>query len=229
MLRCTPPCSAGGPERVSVALGSISVIAWIEEASAVITAKADHLTQLDAAIGDGDHGVNLARGFRAVREAVASSGGDDMPPGHLLILSGKTLVSTVGGASGPLWGTALRRAGRALGEAPELDGAGLADALDAALAGVVELGAAESGDKTMVDALRPAAAALRAAVDRGAPLAEALEAAANAAADGARATVPMQARKGRASYLGERSIGHEDPGAASTALIVAALGRALNA
>jgi phosphoenolpyruvate---glycerone phosphotransferase subunit DhaL len=213
---------------VSVALGSIAVIAWIEEASAVITAEADHLTQLDAAIGDGDHGVNLARGFRAVREAV-ESGGDNMPPGHLLILAGKTLVSTVGGASGPLWGTALRRAGRALGEAPELDGARLADALDAALAGVVELGAAESGDKTMVDALRPAAAALRAAVDRGAPLAEALEAAANAAADGARATVPMQARKGRASYLGERSIGHEDPGAASTALIVAALGRALNA
>jgi phosphoenolpyruvate---glycerone phosphotransferase subunit DhaL len=229
MLRCTPPCSAGGPERVSVALGSISVIAWIDEASAVITAEADHLTQLDAAIGDGDHGVNLARGFRAVREAVASSRGDDMPPGHLLILSGKTLVSTVGGASGPLWGTALRRAGRALGEAPELDGTGLANALDAALAGVVELGAAESGDKTMVDALRPAAAELRAAVNRGAPLAEALDTAANAAADGARATVPMQARKGRASYLGERSIGHEDPGAASTALIVAALGRALNA
>jgi dihydroxyacetone kinase-like protein len=219
-----------GPERVSVALGSISVIAWIDEASAVITAEADHLTQLDAAIGDGDHGVNLARGFRAVREAVASGGGgDNMPPGHLLILAGKTLVATVGGASGPLWGTALRRAGRALGEAPALDGPRLADALDAALAGVVELGAAESGDKTMVDALGPAAAALRAAVDRGAPLAEALEAAANAAADGARATVPMQARKGRASYLGERSIGHEDPGAASTALIVGALGRALNA
>jgi dihydroxyacetone kinase-like protein len=212
---------------VSVALGSIAVIAWIEEASAVITAEADHLTQLDAAIGDGDHGVNLARGFRAVREAV-ESGGDNMPPGHLLILAGKTLVSTVGGASGPLWGTALRRAGRAVGEAPELDGARLADALDAALAGVVELGAAESGDKTMVDALGPAVAALRAAVERGAPLAEALEAAANAAADGARATVPMQARKGRASYLGERSIGHEDPGAASTALIVGALGRALN-
>jgi phosphoenolpyruvate---glycerone phosphotransferase subunit DhaL len=229
MLRRTPPCSAGGPEQVSVALGSISVIAWIEEASAVLTSEADHLTQLDAAIGDGDHGVNLARGFRAVREAVASGGGDNTPPGGLLIIAGKTLVATVGGASGPLWGTALRRAGRALGEAPELDGARLADALDAALAGVVELGAAESGDKTMVDALRPAAAALRAAVDCGASLAEALEAAANAAADGARATVPMQARKGRASYLGERSIGHEDPGAASTALIVAALGRALNA
>jgi dihydroxyacetone kinase-like protein len=210
-----------------VAVGSISVIAWMDEVSAVIAAEADHLTQLDAAIGDGDHGVNLTRGFLAVREAVAS--GDDLPPGRQLILAGKTLVSTVGGASGPLWGTALRRAGRALGDAPELDGARLADALDAALAGVVELGAAEPGDKTMVDALRPAVAALRAAVERGASLAEALEAAGNAAAEGAQATVPMQARKGRASYLGERSIGHEDPGAASTALIVAALGRALSA
>jgi dihydroxyacetone kinase-like protein len=206
-------------------LGSISVTTWMEEATAVIVAQAYHLTQLDAAIGDGDHGVNLARGFRAVRDTLESS--DDLPPGRLLILAGKTLVSTVGGASGPLWGTALRRAGRALGEAPELDGTGLADALDAALAGVVELGAAEPGDKTMVDALRPAAAALRSAVERGAPLAEALEAATNAAADGARSTVPMQARKGRASYLGERSVGHEDPGAASTALFVGALGRAL--
>jgi phosphoenolpyruvate---glycerone phosphotransferase subunit DhaL len=209
------------------ALGSISVIAWMDETSAVIAAKADHLTQLDAAIGDGDHGVNLARGFNAVGEALASGGADDLPPGPQLILAGKTLVSTVGGASGPLWGTALRRAGRSLGEAAELDGARLADALDAALAGIVDLGAAEPGDKTMVDALRPATLVLRAALDAGEPLAEALEAAADAAAEGARATVPMQARKGRASYLGERSIGHEDPGAASTALIVAALGRAL--
>jgi dihydroxyacetone kinase-like protein len=212
---------------VSVALSSISVIAWMDEASAVITAEADRLTQLDAAIGDGDHGVNLARGLRAVREALAGSDGASPPAGRQLILAGKTLVSTVGGASGPLWGTALRRAGRALGDAPELDGARLADALDAALAGVVELGAAEPGDKTMVDALRPAAVALRMSVESGAPLAEALDAAAKAAADGALATVPMLARKGRASYLGERSIGHEDPGAASTALVVAALGRAL--
>jgi phosphoenolpyruvate---glycerone phosphotransferase subunit DhaL len=212
---------------VSVALGSISVIAWIDEASAVITAEADHLTQLDAAIGDGDHGVNLARGFCAVREAVASSGGDNVPPGQLLTLAGKTLVATVGGASGPLWGTALRRAGRALGEAPELDGVRLADSLDAALAGVVELGAAESGDKTMVDALRPAVDALRGGLDAGAPLDSALAAAAAAAEEGARATVPLQARKGRVSYLGERSIGHQDPGATSAALIMRALERAI--
>ena len=136
-------------------------------------------------------------------------------------------MSKVGGASGPLWGTALRRAGRSLGDAEALDGPALADALDAALAGIVELGAAQPGDKTMVDALMPATQALRAAVEAGQPLADALAAAAEAAAEGARSTVPMQARKGRASYLGERSIGHEDPGAASTVLIISALGRAL--
>src|SRR3954452_11458820 len=206
---------------------TVSVIAWMNETCAVITVQADHLTQLDAAIGDGDHGVNLARGFRAVRDVLAAGEADGLAPGRQLAVAGKTLVATVGGASGPLWGTALRRAGRALGDAAIVDGAGLVDALDAALAGVVELGAAEPGDKTMVDALGPAAVALRAAVDEGAPFAEAVAAAARAAAEGARATVPMQARKGRASYLGERSIGHEDPGAASTALIVAALGRAL--
>jgi dihydroxyacetone kinase-like protein len=211
---------------VSTALSSVSVTAWMDEASAAIATGADHLTQLDSAIGDGDHGINLTRGFRAVGEALAS-GGDGLAPGRRLILAGKTLVSTVGGASGPLWGTALRRAGRALGDAEEIDGPALADALDAALAGVVELGAAEPGDKTMVDAFAPAAAALRSAVETGEPLPDALAAAAAAAAEGARATVPMQARKGRASYLGERSIGHEDPGAASTALIIAALGRAL--
>jgi phosphoenolpyruvate---glycerone phosphotransferase subunit DhaL len=225
MLPSTPPRSVGGSERVDTAVGNaVSVTAWMTEASAAVATEADHLTQLDSAIGDGDHGINLTRGFRAVVEALADA--EPAPPGKQLILAGRTLVSTVGGASGPLWGTALRRAGRAVGEAPELDGAGLVEALDAALAGVVELGAAEPGDKTMVDALGPAVRALRAAVDGGSALGDALAAAADAAAEGARATVPMQARKGRASYLGERSIGHEDPGAASTALIVAALGRA---
>jgi dihydroxyacetone kinase-like protein len=210
---------------VDTAVGSaVSVIAWMNEASAAVTAEADRLTQLDSAIGDGDHGVNMTRGLRSVREAL--DGQDGSPPGKQLILAGKTLVSTVGGASGPLWGTALRRAGRALGDAPELDGPALVSALDAALAGVIELGAAEPGDKTMVDALGPAVAALRAAVEGGSALPAALAAAADAALEGARATVPMQARKGRASYLGERSIGHEDPGAASTTLVVAALGRA---
>lgn len=205
---------------------AVSVNAWMDEASAAVAAEAERLTQLDSAIGDGDHGINLKRGFQAVVEALAT-GGDGLAPGRRLILAGKTLVSKVGGASGPLWGTALRRAGRAVGDADALDGPALADALDAALAGVVELGSAEVGDKTMVDALTPAVAALRGAVEAGRPLADAIAAAAEAAAEGARSTVPLQARKGRASYLGERSIGHEDPGAASTVLIIAALGRAL--
>jgi len=207
-------------------LSTVSVNAWMDEACAAVVADADRLTELDSAIGDGDHGNNLKRGFRAVVEALAT-GGDDLAPGRRLILAGKTLVSKVGGASGPLWGTALRRAGRSLGDAEALDGPALADALDAALAGIVELGAAQPGDKTMVDALTPATQALRTAVEAGQPLADALAAAAEAAAEGARSTVPMQARKGRASYLGERSIGHEDPGAASTVLIISALGRAL--
>jgi phosphoenolpyruvate---glycerone phosphotransferase subunit DhaL len=203
---------------------AVSVTAWMREASAAVAVEADHLTQLDSAIGDGDHGVNMTRGFSAVVEAVD---GSEEPPGKQLILAGKTLVSKVGGASGPLWGTALRRAGRAVGSAEALEGTQLVDALAAGLAGVVELGAAEPGDKTMVDALAPAIVALRAALEEGEPLEAAVAAAADAADAGARATVPMQARKGRASYLGERSVGHQDPGATSTAVIVRALGRAL--
>ena len=134
----------------------------------------------------------------------------------------------MGGASGPLWGSALRRAGRSLGDAAEIDGAQLAAAIDAALAAIKELGAAAVGDKTIVDALEPAAAALRDAVGAGQPLSRAVAAAAAAAEEGARATLPLQARKGRASYLGERSIGHQDPGATSTALIMRALERAVS-
>jgi len=208
----------------TVATTAVDVASWMQEVASAVEAEATHLTQLDSAIGDGDHGVNMTRGFRAVVEAVDGT----QPPGKQLITAGKTLVSTVGGASGPLWGTALRRAGRAVGDTPALDGPALADALDAALAGVVELGAAEPGDKTMVDALGPATRALREEVEGGGDLAAAIASAATAAGEGARSTVPMQARKGRASYLGERSIGHQDPGAASTALIVAALGRALD-
>jgi dihydroxyacetone kinase-like protein len=203
---------------------AVSVTTWMTEVASAVEAEADHLTQLDSAIGDGDHGVNMTRGFRAV---VAVLHGDEAPPGRQLIVAGKTLVSTVGGASGPLWGLALRRAGRALGDAPEVDGPGLVQALDAALAAVVELGAAEPGDKTMVDALGPAIEALRERLAAGGELEAALEDAAEAAEAGARATTPMQARKGRASYLGERSVGHQDPGATSTALIVRALGRAV--
>jgi phosphoenolpyruvate---glycerone phosphotransferase subunit DhaL len=203
---------------------AVSVTTWMTESASAVEAEADHLTQLDSAIGDGDHGVNMTRGFRAV---VAALDGDVEPPGRQLIVAGKTLVSTVGGASGPLWGLALRRAGRVVGDAPEVDGDALLQALDAALAAVVELGAAEPGDKTMVDALGPAIEALRERLAAGDELEAALEASADAADAGARATTPMQARKGRASYLGERSVGHQDPGATSTALIVRALGRAV--
>jgi dihydroxyacetone kinase-like protein len=188
--------------------------------------RRDYLTQLDAAIGDGDHGVNMDRGFEAVGKALAAQDGS-LPPGKLLTVAGKTLVSTVGGASGPLWGTAFRRAGRALGDREELDGQDLAVALRAALDGVVELGAAQPGDKTMVDALGPAIEALEEALESGESLEAALAAATQAAENGAKATVPLQARKGRASYLGERSIGHQDPGATSAALIMAALQRAV--
>jgi len=143
------------------------------------------------------------------------------------VLAGKTLVSTVGGASGPLWGSFFRAAGRALGDEETVSGEALHSALTAGVAAVRDLGAAAPGDKTMVDALEPAVAALGAELETGAPLGTALERAADAAAAGARATVPMQARKGRASYLGERSIGHEDPGAASAALVVRALARSV--
>jgi phosphoenolpyruvate---glycerone phosphotransferase subunit DhaL len=202
----------------------LSVDDWMTGSAAAIEAEADHLTQLDSAIGDGDHGVNMTRGMRAVTAALADA--DDPAAGKRLILAGKTLVSTVGGASGPLWGTALRRAGRTVGDGA-LDGPALVTALDAALAGIQELGAAEPGDKTMVDALGPAVAKLRERLGAGDALPDALAAAADAAEEGARATTPMQARKGRASYLGERSVGHQDPGATSTALIVRALGGAL--
>jgi dihydroxyacetone kinase-like protein len=199
-----------------------TIIDWLAEAERQIKEQSDYLTQLDAAIGDGDHGTNMRRGFDAVGKALAGQGAST-PPGRLLTLAGKTLVATVGGASGPLWGSALRRAGRELGDVAEFDGAQLTDALQAAIDGVVELGAAAPGDKTMVDALVPAVDALRSALEQGSPLPAAVEAAAGAAARGAESTVPMQARKGRASYLGERSIGHQDPGATSAAIIIAAL------
>jgi dihydroxyacetone kinase-like protein len=203
-----------------------TITTWMAEAEEVIKAQSDYLTQLDAAIGDGDHGINMRRGFDAVGKAMAGQG-NGVPPGRLLVIAGKTLVSTVGGASGPLWGSALRRAGRALGDSEAFDGEQLALALDAAVEGVVELGAASPGDKTMIDALVPATRALHDALDSGTALGPAFEAAVDAAQAGAEATVPMQARKGRASYLGERSIGHQDPGATSAVIIIAALGRAV--
>lgn len=208
---------------VAIAMDAQTVTAWMNEIAASVRAERDYLVQLDAAIGDGDHGINLNRGFDAVVLALSTE--PDGTPGKLLILSGKTLVSTVGGASGPLWGSALRKAGRALGDGPEFDMAQLVDAMAAALASIQDVGAAVPGDKTMVDALEPAVTAMREGLARGASSGEILRSAAEAAEAGMRATIPMQARKGRASYLGERSIGHQDPGATSTAMILRALER----
>jgi dihydroxyacetone kinase-like protein len=186
---------------------------------AVVAADAERLTRLDAAIGDGDHGHNLDRGLTAAVAALP----DGATPGKTLIAAGRAIVSKTGGASGPLYGTALRRAGKTFGDTAEIDAAALGAALRAALDGVRELGQAAEGDKTMVDALAPAVTAYETALAGGADLAACARAAAVAAEEGADATVPMQARKGRASYLGPRSAGHLDPGAASTALILRAL------
>jgi len=194
---------------------------WITSAAEVIETNRDHLTQLDAAIGDADHGINLSRGFTAVLAALDAK--QPTTPGAVLIVTGSTLISKVGGASGPLYGMAFRRAGQTLGTADEVDLPALGQALDAALAGIQQIGAAREGDKTLVDALAPATRALAKAIAEGATQGDALDAVTAAAAEGAAATVSMEARKGRASYLGPRSVGHEDPGAASTVLILAAL------
>ncbi|MEV7441755.1 dihydroxyacetone kinase subunit DhaL [Streptomyces sp. NPDC091204] len=184
---------------------------WMAAAAAAVEREADRLTELDSPIGDADHGSNLLRGFRAVLPALEAE--DPAAPGEVLQLAGRTLISTVGGASGPLYGTLLRRTGKALGEAAEVSDAELREALDAGVAAVAQLGGAAPGDKTMLDALVPGVAALSTSYG----------AAAEAAENGALATVPLLARKGRASYLGERSIGHQDPGATSSALLIRAL------
>jgi len=206
-------------------MDAATISSWMQEVETSVRAERDHLVQLDAAIGDGDHGINMTRGFEAVVQALGVDNGS--PPGRLLIIAGRTLVSTVGGASGPLWGSALRAGGRTLGDEATFDGAQLVEVLAAALASVKDLGTAALGDKTMVDALEPAVETLRARIADGESLPQALEAAASAAEAGMRGTIPLQARKGRASYLGERSVGHQDPGATSTALIVRALQRAV--
>lgn len=184
---------------------------WMAATAAAVDREADRLTELDSAIGDADHGSNLQRGFTAVAAVLEK----DAPatPGAVLTLAGRQLISTVGGASGPLYGTLLRRTGKALGEDAEVDRDQLARAFAAGVAAVGQLGGAQAGDKTMLDALLPAAEALGSSFGG----------AAEAARAGAEATVPLQARKGRASYLGERSIGHQDPGATSAALLVEAL------
>jgi phosphoenolpyruvate---glycerone phosphotransferase subunit DhaL len=194
---------------------------WITEATRLVEENADHLTHLDAAIGDADHGINLRRGLQAAVAMLEQA--DPGTPGTVLSTVGRALISKTGGASGPLYGTAFRQAAKSLGEDADVSVVQLGAALQAALAGIQQLGAAAEGDKTMVDALSPAVAAYQGVVDAGGGLPDATRAAADAAARGLAATVDMQARKGRASYLGPRTVGHEDPGAASTVLILRAL------
>ncbi|MDQ0942735.1 dihydroxyacetone kinase subunit DhaL [Streptomyces sp. V1I1] len=193
---------------------------WVQAIAAAVDKHKDHLTQLDSAIGDADHGVNMKRGFSAVTTALADYKPDTV--GAVLVKTGTTLISSVGGASGPLYGGAFRAMGKAL-DAPTADTQQFATALAAGLESVQKLGAAAPGDKTMIDAYAPALAAFQQYSGAGADFAAAALAAADAAEEGMRATTPMQARKGRASYLGARSIGHQDPGATSTALIFRAL------
>jgi phosphoenolpyruvate---glycerone phosphotransferase subunit DhaL len=195
--------------------------AWITEAAQLVIDNADHLTHLDAAIGDADHGINLRRGFQAAVAMLDET--DASTPAAVLATVGRALISKTGGASGPLYGTGFRQAAKTLGEDPEVTAVQLGAALQAALSGIQELGAAAEGDKTMVDAWGPAVSAYQSVLDSGGDLAEAAQAAADAAARGLQATVSMPARKGRASYLGARTVGHEDPGAASTTLILRAL------
>jgi dihydroxyacetone kinase-like protein len=194
------------------------VVRWIERYAAVLHQERDYLTELDSAIGDADHGINMDRGFQAVLTKVTQS-----PPGDLAALLravGMTVVGTVGGAGGPLYGTFFLQFAAATAGKDRLGLDDLLAALDAGLAGVVRLGKAEAGDKTMVDALLPARDALRQAIGDGASFSDALDRMVAAAEAGMRATIPLVARKGRASYLGERSAGHQDPGATSSYLLL---------
>ena len=194
---------------------------WVRSFAALVAENRDHLTELDAAIGDADHGANMDRGMKAAVAALDEPGPADA--GALFNKVGMTLVSTVGGASGPLYGTLFLRMGTSLGDADAVSpGQRSPQRCGPASDGVVARGKAEAGDKTMYDALAPAVEALDAALADGAASAEALRRASAAADAGRDATTPMLARKGRASYLGERSVGHQDPGATSVALLVAA-------
>jgi dihydroxyacetone kinase-like protein len=205
-------------EAVGVSVPYSQVLGWVEAFSATIVENKEYLTRLDSAIGDADHGINMDRGMKAVLAKLDGLEGDDI--GALLKTVGMTLVSTVGGAGGPLYGTLFLQMGTATAGKSELEPEDWAAALDAAVAGVQMRGKAEPGDKTMVDALIPARDAFSAALSEGASFEEALRRSAEAAEGGMEATIPLVAKKGRASYLGERSAGHQDPGATSSTMLV---------
>ncbi|KJL32817.1 dihydroxyacetone kinase subunit DhaL [Microbacterium oxydans] len=210
---------------MTTTIDTTTLLDWITRFRDAVTEKRDWLTELDSAIGDADHGSNMSRGMTAVVEKLGA--GAPATVDELLKSVGMTLVSSVGGASGPLYGTLFLRMGMTAGAVTELDAPGLAAALRAGLDGIVARGKAEAGDKTMFDAMAPGVDAFDAAIAGGADLTAAARSAADAAEAGRDATVPLVARKGRASYLGERSAGHLDPGAASTALLFDALAAAI--
>jgi dihydroxyacetone kinase-like protein len=202
-------------------LGYDDVLRWIRAFAAEVGTNKEQLTELDAAVGDGDHGINMDRGMSAVVGKVDAAG-QEKDIGALLKTVGMTLVSTVGGAAGPLYGTLFMQMGTAVSGKTELGPNDWAAALDAAVAGVQARGKAEPGDKTMIDALIPGRDALKSALAEGASFEDALRQSSDAAGQGTRDTIPLVARKGRASYLGERSAGHQDPGATSSHLLLEA-------
>lgn len=207
-------------QQLNTVISQEKVLDWIKACAAILAQNREYLTDLDSAIGDADHGVNMDRGFRAVLTNLAEVSDKDI--GTILKKVGMTLLSTVGGAGGPLYGTFFLQAGMKTAGKTELTLEDWYTALDAALQGVIMRGKAELGDKTMVDALTPAVKALRQAIDENLALDQALLHSAEAARGGMEATIPLVARKGRASYLGPRSAGHQDPGATSSYLLLQA-------
>ncbi|MCA9959207.1 MAG: dihydroxyacetone kinase ADP-binding subunit DhaL [Anaerolineales bacterium] len=197
------------------------IVAWLENLTVVLTENKEYLTQLDSAIGDADHGINMDRGFKKVKEKLPSIADKDI--GNILKTVGMTLISSVGGASGPLYGTFFMRSGMAMAAKEELNNEDLVKLLQSGVDGIVQRGRAQLGDKTMYDTWAPTLETLNAAFATNDNTIEVLQAAVNTAEQAMKDTIPMQAKKGRASYLGERSIGHQDPGATSSYLILKTL------
>lgn len=197
------------------------IVTWLEKMADILAENKKYLTKLDSAIGDADHGINMDRGFKKVMEKLPTVADKDI--GNILKTTGMTLISSVGGASGPLYGTFFMRSGMAVASKEKLSNEDLLELLRAGVNGIVQRGRAQPGDKTMFDAWSPAIDALEASLDAGDGTHAALKKSVAAAEQGMKDTIPMQAKKGRASYLGERSIGHQDPGATSSYLMLKAL------
>lgn len=219
MLRYTQPVCVGVCKAMTITRDQI--VHWLERYAGTLTENKEYLTQLDSAIGDADHGINMVRGFGKVLEKLPTVADKDI--GNVLKTTGMTLISSVGGASGPLYGTFFMRSGMAVGTKEELSNEELFALLHAGTEGILQRGRPQLQDKTMYDVWAPALATLRAALDAGSDLLTALREAVMAAEKAMKSTIPMQARKGRASYLGERSIGHQDPGATSSYLMLKTL------